>query len=72
MQNGLATGVCGPWGQVAANGRLTKRLQEDTGGITMITLLPFLLFLSILLPPLVIIYSNTSLSFLKKILFIYF
>lgn len=35
--------------------------------ITMLTLLPFLLFLSILLPPLVIIYPNTSLSFFKRL-----
>lgn len=40
MQNGLATGICGPWGQVAINGGLTRGLQEGTGGVTMAILLP--------------------------------
>lgn len=48
MQNGLTTGVCGPWGQVATNGELTG-LQEETGEVTKATLLPFLMLLSIIL-----------------------
>ena len=64
MQNGLTTGVCGPWGQVATNGELTG-LQEETGEVNKATLLPFLMLLSIIL----------LLFFLKKkffLTFIYF